>query len=720
MICPHCTTENPNSNWFCLACGEALREERPRSGGGSAPAPGPVAHPAAGETPAAGAGAVEPSPGDAELDPPPAVEAAADDESEKKFAGRYRELRRIGEGAMATVFRALDTVLDQEVALKVLHPEQAANRSFIARFKREIALARTITHPNVYRIYDIGQSGNTHFISMEYIRGRELKECCDGNPMPVREGLALARQIALALAEAHAKGIVHRDLKPQNIMLEEGTGRAVVMDFGIAIGRQSSSITQLGTFVGTPEYISPEQALGGTVDLRTDIYALGVIMYELFTGRLPFGPGDPLSVALSHIRETPEPPGRLVPGLPPELEALILRAMARDPEQRHPSAAALVEELDRLCRRLDCAPEEGAETEAPAPLFPGSSQNPYLNRAMIRDKRFFFGRRKELATIYSRLGAARPQSVSIVGERRIGKSSLLSAINDPDNRRAHLRDPESYLFIFMDFQEKRRARVEEFFASLFQALQAEAGERAGQLPEAGYDGFKQVCERLDRQRMKLVLLFDEFEAVTKNRNFDPEFFAFLRSVANNYNVAYVTSSLKNLQELCHNREISDSPFFNIFSNLNLGPFTEKEALQFVSEPSREYGNPLGEHFETVLELSGYFPFYMAIACSILLDFDFRQADPRKTVFENVEELFLEEAQMHFQFILNGLGRDELQACRRLAAGDSLNEIDRYVVKDLLRRGYLIRGQDGELRLFSRTFARMLEEHLVRGRGPEPA
>lgn len=694
MICPKCKTENPNSNWFCLSCGEALREELPAE---------KTARPR--------------KTGERKTGKTSAVKLKKAEIGPAMFADRYTDLTKIGDGAMATVFRARDTVLDSAVALKVLHPELADNHNFIARFKREIALARTITHPNVYRIYDIGQTGNTHFISMEYIEGEELKDLIRKEKIELDRAIKITREIALALEQAHAQGIIHRDLKPQNIMLEKGTGRCVVMDFGIAIGENSSAITQVGTFVGTPEYISPEQAQGQPIDCRTDIYSLGVIIYELFTGKLPFGPGEPVAVALSHIQDSPVPPRKLVPGLPAGIETIILKAMAKNPDNRYANAGQIVSELDRV---LESGSGKTAEVDlagAKGPTIITISQNPYLNRAMVRDKRYFYGRKKEISTIYSRLGAARPQSVSVVGERRIGKSSLLFHINDIENRRAFLNNPESYIFIFMDFQEKRRSLVEEFFVSLSEALQIQAGDRIGPLPEPGYDGFKRVCDIIDRQKMKLVLLFDEFESVTKNKNFDPEFFAFLRSIANNYNVAYVTSSLKNLQELCHNKEISDSPFFNIFSNLNLTVFTEKEAQLFVSEPSRTFGCPLEEHFDTVVDLAGYFPFYMAIACSILFDFDFQQVDSRKTVFENIEELFLDEARMHLQYILNNLTEDEKKTCRKILAQKPLSDNDRYVIKDLLRRGYLI-GQDSEeeIRLFSNTFAKMFLEESSRKKG----
>ncbi|MCE5272683.1 protein kinase [bacterium] len=702
MICPNCKTENPNSNWYCLACGENLR---------------PTSHIA---VTASGTSATHTGPDGTRVPrgrrPKATAEKAGSTGGGKLFAGRYADLERIGDGAMATVYKARDSVLDQTVALKVLHPSLASNPDYLTRFHREIALARTITHPNVYRIFDLGQADQTQFISMEYIEGRELKKEIQAGTIDLETGLSIVRQIAAALAEAHTLGVVHRDLKPQNIMLEKRTGRCVVMDFGIATGENLSALTVSGTFLGTPEYISPEQAQGLKLDLRTDIYSLGVIMYEIFTGRLPFGPGKPLSVALAHVKETPEPPRRVAPQIGAALEGVILKAMHREPSGRYQSAAELSAALDRLLQ--DRAGPEESKPTAQAPTSPqpagGSLQNPYLSRKMLRDSRSFFGRRREISTIYGRIGASRPQSVSIVGERRIGKSSLLHYINDPENRRAWLRDHEHYTFIFMDFQEKRSVPLSGFFASLFENLSLETGISLDELPQPDYNGFKKVCEEFDRRNRKLVLLFDEFESITKNKNFDPEFFSFLRSAANNYNVAYITSSVKNLQELCYNREISDSPFFNIFSNLNLSAFSEEEALEFVSQPSRAAGHPLEEHFETVVDLAGYFPFFMSIACSVLFEFDFSRAMPSKTVFENVEDRFLEEAGMHFQFILRSLGPDEIETCRKIMSGESLGDLDRYSARNLLKRGYLLEsGDPPELRLFSRVLERMIRESLLR-------
>ncbi|MBN2289455.1 MAG: protein kinase, partial [Candidatus Glassbacteria bacterium] len=216
MICPACRSENPNSNWFCDRCGHALREADP---GGRTPAGIPAQRSAASSL----------------KDTAPAAHPAL-------FAERYRGLTRIGDGAMATVYRAQDEVLGQVVALKVLHPDLSENQGFLERFRREIALARTITHPNVYRIYDIGLTGGNYFISMEYIDGRELKSLIPGKKFNLSRGLDIVRQVAQGLNQAHHQGIIHRDLKPQNIMIEKNSNRCVVMDFGIAVGGSLSAL----------------------------------------------------------------------------------------------------------------------------------------------------------------------------------------------------------------------------------------------------------------------------------------------------------------------------------------------------------------------------------------------------------------------------------------------------------------------------------------------
>ena len=544
---------------------------------------------------------------------------------------------------------------------------------------------------------------------MEYIEGTELKGLLKNGPLNFEQGLEICIQITGALKTAHNHGIIHRDLKPQNIMIEKDTGRCVVMDFGIAFAGELDHVTQAGAVLGTPDYISPELARGETADIRTDIYSFGVILYEIFCGKLPFEGKNLVSMALNHIGTKPVRPGQINPQIPAGLEKIILRCLEKNPAKRFQDISSLMEELNDVSSGSS---KIKSVSEIKRKISVQSQVNPYFNRKMIRDFHYFFGRRKEIDTIYSRIGADRPQSVSIVGERRIGKSSLLNYLFSEENRRSYLHNPISYICIFVDFQEKRRASVEEFFNSIFDALEKAVAGRLNSLPEPGYDGFKDFCETIDNQDMKLVLFFDEFESITRNKNFDPEFYSFLRSLANNYNVAYVTSSVRNLQELCHNREISDSPFFNIFTNIHLSVFTRDEAFEFVDMLSQETGRPLAEHFDTITELAGFFPFYMAIACSVLWDFDFAHADSSKTVIENIEDLFLDESMLHFKYIINSLELAEKRTIHRLLSATELEEMDKYVIRDLVKKGYLIRDQHtGEFRIFSRILGDMLKREL---------
>ena len=214
-------------------------------------------------------------------------------------------------------------------------------------------------------------------------------------------------------------------------------------------------------------------------------------------------------------------------------------------------------------------------------------KNPYMNRVMIQNIEEFYGRGAEVEKIYSRIGSSRPQSISIVGERRIGKSSLLNYIYHPANRLKYLKRPDEYVFIFIDFQEKRGINIPEFFSIIYEALFEEFHGNLKLSVEPNYEGFKKIISTFEDNGLKLILLFDEFELITKNTNFNSEFYSFCRSIANNFNVAYIVSSGRNLQTLCHSREISDSPFFNIFSNLTVSQFTRTEAISLIKGPAEK-------------------------------------------------------------------------------------------------------------------------------------
>jgi serine/threonine-protein kinase len=271
------------------------------------------------------------------------------------LARRYEIRRVLGSGGMGMVFQAHDRDLDEPVALKVLRPEIAGmDPQVLERFKTEIRVARRIAHRNVVRTYDFGDAGGFKFISMEFIQGMTLKQLFRSKgALPLGVGLQIAKQAAAGLAAAHEMGVVHRDVKPHNIMLTPQSD-VKIMDFGIVRDTTrpaEQGMTQTGIIMGTPDYMSPEQAMGkGDLDHRSDIYSFGIVLYEMFTGALPFRGDSPLAIALKHIREDPKPPRDINPRVPPELEAVIQKAMRKAPEARYQKMGELLGELYRLSK----------------------------------------------------------------------------------------------------------------------------------------------------------------------------------------------------------------------------------------------------------------------------------------------------------------------------------------------------------------------------------
>jgi serine/threonine-protein kinase len=273
--------------------------------------------------------------------------------------GRRYEIRRVlGSGGMGMVFQAHDRDLDEPVALKILRPEIASmDPQILERFKTEIRVARRIAHRNVVRTYDFGDADGIKFISMEFIQGMTLKQLFRSKgALPLGVGLRIAKQAASGLVAAHDMGVVHRDVKPQNIMLTPQS-EVKIMDFGIVRDTTKSAesgMTQTGTIIGTPDYMSPEQAMGkGDLDHRSDVYSFGVVLYEMFTGVLPFRGDTPISIAMKHIREEPKPPRAVNPKIPPELEAIIQKAMRKAPEARYPRMADMLADLYRLSKAAE-------------------------------------------------------------------------------------------------------------------------------------------------------------------------------------------------------------------------------------------------------------------------------------------------------------------------------------------------------------------------------
>jgi beta-lactam-binding protein with PASTA domain len=300
------------------------------------------------------------------------------------FDGRYRIVRRLGSGGMANVYLAEDQELGRRVAIKILNDRHAADEQFVERFRREAKNAASLSHPNIVSIYDRGEAEGTYYIAMEYLDGRTLKELIVRNgPAPIRRAIAYAREVLSALRVAHRQGIVHRDIKPHNVLVDS-EGRLKVTDFGIARAG-ASQMTEVGSIIGTAQYLSPEQARGSTVDHRSDIYSLGIVLYELLTGVAPFSGDTPLEIAMKHLSAVPEPPSAKRAEIPEDLDMIVLRALAKDPESRYQSAQEMDADLARVERGLGVTDETaeaatqvlaGAGIEAPTRITRAPVQPP--------------------------------------------------------------------------------------------------------------------------------------------------------------------------------------------------------------------------------------------------------------------------------------------------------------------------------------------------------
>jgi Tol biopolymer transport system component/tRNA A-37 threonylcarbamoyl transferase component Bud32 len=310
--CPKCQFDNPSDSKFCKECGTQLipKDEIPVT-----------------ET----------------------LETPAEELTRgTTFAGRYEIIEELGKGGMGKVYRVEDKKIKEEVALKLIKPEIASDKKTIERFNNELKMARKIAHRNVCKMYDLGEEKGTHYITMEYVPGEDLKGLIRKvKQLTVGTTIAIAKQVCEGLTEAHRLGVVHRDLKPSNIMVDK-EGNARIMDFGIARSLKTKGITRVGVMIGTPEYMSPEQVEAKEVDQRSDIYSLGVILYEMVTGKVPFGGETPLSIAMKHKSEIPKNPRELNSQLPEDLSRLILKCMEKDKEKRYQSSGEVCSELTRI------------------------------------------------------------------------------------------------------------------------------------------------------------------------------------------------------------------------------------------------------------------------------------------------------------------------------------------------------------------------------------
>jgi len=318
MKCPKCRSENPADSSFCSKCGSPLLAPQQILDSHTKTLEMPSGELARGST----------------------------------FASRFEVVEKLGKGGMGQVYRVFDRKTDEEVALKLLNPEVSSDKKTIERFRNELKLARKISHKNICRMYDLNEEQGTQYITMEYVPGEDLKNTIlRVGHLSVGKAVSVAKQACEGLMEAHRLGVVHRDLKPQNIMIDK-EGNVRIMDFGIARSLIKKGITGTGLIIGTPEYMSPEQAEMKEVDQRSDIYSLGVILYEMVTGRVPFEGETPLSVAMKHKSEEPPDPREVNAQVPEGLSRVILKCMEKKRENRHQNAEALLSELSRVEKGL--------------------------------------------------------------------------------------------------------------------------------------------------------------------------------------------------------------------------------------------------------------------------------------------------------------------------------------------------------------------------------
>jgi serine/threonine protein kinase/transcription elongation GreA/GreB family factor len=281
------------------------------------------------------------------------VQKAGENMIGKILGQRYEIVEKIGGGGMALVYKAKCQLLNRYVAIKILRSEFINDRNLLDKFKKESQAAASLSHPNIVNIYDVGEEDDIHYIVMEYVEGKTLEQLIrEKGRLSEGETVDFARQIALALKHANSNHIIHRDIKPHNILVTED-GRAKVTDFGIALAATSSTITNTGSIIGSVHYFAPEQARGGYTDEKSDLYSLGIVMYEMITGRVPFDGDTPVTIALKHIQEKPESPSRHNFSIPRDLESIIMKLIQKEQSARYASAADLIEDLYKIKSNIE-------------------------------------------------------------------------------------------------------------------------------------------------------------------------------------------------------------------------------------------------------------------------------------------------------------------------------------------------------------------------------
>jgi serine/threonine protein kinase len=544
---------------------------------------------------------------------------------------QYQIGELVGRGSMSIVYRARQPRLQRDVAIKVMVPTLAANPIFRQRFEREAQSIANLRHPNILTVHDYGETEDGQlYLVVDYVQGGTLRERMGIPPVggkvegaiSLEEAVTVVIQMAEALDYAHRQGVIHRDVKPNNILMTDD-GRPLLADFGLVKSIQDDRrLTDSGMILGTPDYVAPEQAQGSAVDGRADIYALGIILFEVLAGQHPYAGETPISVIVKHISEPMPVPSAINPGVPAALDQIVARATAKAPTERYQRAGDMAQDLRAV---LASGILSRWDAPAPAVAVPAPVELPsFIAGPPIAHPRQFFGRERELRRLFNLWKRTPLQNAAIIGPRRSGKTSLLLYLKSiTTTSLSHLRagqradwlpEPERYHWVFVDFQDARMRSRAELLGHLLTGLGLPTAAPVSSEPTpCNLDHFMDVVSR--GLHMPTIILLDELDvALQRGPELDTSFWESLRSLATNYvsgNLAFVLAAHESPSALADQSHVG-SPFFNIFGyTATLGSLTEQEARELIASSPIPFSSA---DVDWIMAQSGRWPLLLQILC----------------------------------------------------------------------------------------------------------